>query len=185
MGSLKNHILIAMSHMSDPYFGKSVILICEHSKEGAMGLIINRPFQEPNLKKLFADIYSGNDDILKIVPKVYFGGPVMIERGIVLHSTEHSIDGTLNISSDFSITSHKEILEDISEGIGPKQFKLYLGHAGWSAGQLEQEIERGDWLLQSTTHDFVFNVPEKYMWTQANKTFGIDTTQITGVGGLA
>ena len=79
----------------------------------------------------------------------------------------------------------KEILEDISEGKGPKQYKLYLGHAGWSAGQLEQEIERGDWLLQSVTRDFVFNVPEKYMWTQANKTFGIDTTQITGLGGSA
>lgn len=174
-----------MPHMADPYFGKSVILLCEHSKEGAMGLIVNRPFQEPNLKKLFSDIYKSNDDILKIVPTVYFGGPVMVERGIVLHSTEHSIDGTLKISDDFSITSHKEILDDIHDGKGPKQFKLYLGHAGWSAGQLEKEIERGDWLLQATTNDFVFNVPEKYMWSQATKAFGIDVTQITGLGGSA
>jgi putative transcriptional regulator len=185
MGSLQNNILIAMPHMVDPYFGKSVILICEHSVDGAMGLIINRPFQEPNLKKLFSEISKESEEILGIIPTVYFGGPVMIERGIVLHSTEHISEGTMTISSDFAITSHRDILDDISKGKGPNKFKLHLGHAGWSAGQLEREIEKGDWLLQSTTSDFVFNVPEKYMWNQAAKTLGIDTTQITGLGGSA
>ncbi len=100
MSSLKNHILIAMPHMADPYFGKSVIYICEHTKDGAMGIVINRPFQEPDLKKLFTEIYEDQDDLLKIVPTIHFGGPVMIERGIILHSTDHKIEGTVKISKD-------------------------------------------------------------------------------------
>jgi putative transcriptional regulator len=185
MSSLKNHILIAMPHMQDPYFARSVVFICEHTKEGAMGLIINRPFHEPDLEKLFSEFYEDTQDILKIVPKVYFGGPVMVERGIVLHSASHYTTGTIKLSDEFAITSHKTILENISRNEGPEQYKLMLGHAGWTANQLEREIENGDWLLQSTTLDFVFNMPEDLMWKHAASAFGIDTTQIAGSGGLA
>jgi len=185
MSSLKNHILIAMPHMQDPYFAQAVVFICEHTKDGAMGLIINRPFHEPDLKKLFTELYDDTQDILKIVPKVYFGGPVLLERGIVLHSASHSTTGTIKISEDFAITSHKTILENINRDAGPRQYKLMLGHAGWTANQLEREIENGDWLLQSTTSDFVFNMPEDMMWKHAAGMFGIDTSQISGVGGRA
>ena len=185
MSSLKNHILISMPHMQDPYFGKTVILICEHTKDGAMGLIINRPFQEPDMKDLFSEIYQETENIFKVVPTIYFGGPVMIERGIVLHSSEYKRKGTVAVSENFALTSHKFILQDIRSGEAPESYKLVLGHAGWTRGQLEKEIEHSDWLLQQTSKDFVFNTPDDIMWNQAAKTLGIQTTQITGVGGVA
>ena len=185
MNSLQNHILIAMPHMADPYFGKSVVYICEHNQEGAMGLVINRAFVEPDLKKLFTEIYEDNENILKIVPTVHFGGPVMIERGIVLHSTDHTVDESINITDEIAMTSHRDILSDISKKKGPATYKLFLGHSGWTGGQLEKEIERGDWLLQTTTPDFIFKVPEKYMWSQAARTLGIDTFDSTGLSGQA
>lgn len=185
MKTLKNHILIAMPHMQDPYFSHTVVLICEHTEDGAMGLIINRPFEDPDLKELFTEIYAENEDLLKIVPRVYFGGPVMVERGIVLHSGSYSATGTMTISDTFSLTSHRDILRDINKNNGPEQFKLMLGHVGWAPGQMEGEIERGDWLLQNVTHDFVFNIPENMMWKHAARALGIETNEIAGVGGQA
>lgn len=185
MGSLKNHILIAMPHLQDPYFGQAVVFIAEHTKEGAMGLIVNKPFEDPELKQLFTDIFEDKQNLLKVVSKVFFGGPVMVERGILLHSGNYSTDGTLTVTQDFGITSHKSILEDIANGKGPEYFKLMLGHAGWSAGQLEKEIEDGDWLLQETTTDFIFKSPSKAMWRLAAGSFGVDIASTTGLGGQA
>jgi len=171
--------------MADPYFGKAVVYICEHTKDGAMGLVINRPFMETDLKKLFTEIYEDNENILKIVPTVHFGGPVMIERGIVLHSTDHTIKESVNITDKIAMSSHRDMLGDISMKKGPADYKLFLGHSGWGGGQLEKEIERGDWLLQNTTPDFIFNVPEKYMWGQAARTLGVETNDSAGVSGQA
>jgi putative transcriptional regulator len=185
MNSLQNHILIAMPHMVDPYFGKAVVYICEHTKEGAMGLVINRPFMEPDLKKLFTEIYEDNENILKIVPTVHFGGPVMIERGIVLHTTDHTVKSSVKITEKVAMTSHRDILSNISKKKGPSSFKLFLGHSGWTAGQLEKEIERGDWLLQTITPDFIFNVPEKFMWSQAARTLGLEIPDSTVLSGHA
>ena len=185
MNSLQNHILIAMPHMVDPYFGKAVVYICEHTKEGAMGLVINRPFIEPDLKKLFTEIYEDNENILKIVPTVHFGGPVMIERGIVLHTTDHTVKSSVKITEKVAMTSHRDILSNISKKKGPSSFKLFLGHSGWTAGQLEKEIERGDWLLQTITPDFIFNVPEKFMWSQAARTLGLEIPDSTVLSGHA
>jgi putative transcriptional regulator len=185
MNSLQNHILIAMPHMVDPYFGKAVVYICEHTKEGAMGLVINRPFMEPDLKKLFTEIYEDNENILKIVPIVHFGGPVMIERGIVLHTTDHAVKSSIKITEKVAMTSHRDILSDISKKKGPNSFKLFLGHSGWTAGQLEKEIERGDWLLQNITPDFIFDVPDNFMWSQAARTLGLEMPDSTGLSGHA
>lgn len=171
--------------MADPYFGRSVVYICEHTKDGAMGLVINRPFIEPDLKKLFTEIYEDNENILKIVPKVHFGGPVMIERGIILHSTDHTVSGSIKITDETAMTSHRDILNDISKKTGPTNYKLFLGHSSWGPGQLEKEIDRGDWLLQDTTPDFIFNVPEKYMWGQAARTLGVETNDSAGLSGYA
>jgi putative transcriptional regulator len=89
------------------------------------------------------------------------------------------------VSEDFALTSHKFILQDIHSGEAPESYKLVLGHAGWTRGQLEKEIEHSDWLLQQTSKDFVFNTPDDIMWNQAAKALGVQTTQITGVGGVA
>ena len=174
-----------MPHMRDPYFGRAVILICEHNADGALGFIVNKPFETPELKEMFEDFFPENDDILKLVPEVYFGGPVMVERGIVLHSSEYRVKSTIKIGDKFSLTSNKDIIQDIADGKGPKQFKLMLGHSGWAKYQLEAEIENGDWLLQNTTSDFVFHTDEKFMWDVAAKSFGIDLSGFSGLGGSA
>ena len=185
MGSLENHILISMPHLQDPYFNKSIILICEHSNDGALGLIINKTFEKPQLKMLFNNIDNENDDILKIAPKLFFGGPVLIERGILLHSNSYNSKDSIKISDQFSITSSKKILKNINNSNSSKNYKLMLGHAGWTSGQLEKEIENGDWLMQSTSIDFVFNTNESKMWQIAAKSFGVELSEISGFGGSA
>ncbi len=184
MASLQNHILISMPHMQDPFFASSVVFICEHSKEGAMGLIINKRFQQPDLMDLFEKLTVGEDNLLEAVPEIYFGGPVLLERGIVLHPGSFESEGTVKISDDFAITSQKHILSELRKNDGIS-YKLMLGHSGWGAGQLEREIENGDWLLQSTTTDFVFNIPEEQMWKQAAGSLGMDLGHSSGIGGHA
>ncbi len=185
MGSLKNHILIAMPHLQDPYFARSIVFLAEHNADGAMGLIVNKPFKELELKQLFTDIFNDQENLLEIVPEVFFGGPVMVERGILLHSGIYTTDGTLTVSQDFGITSNKSILEDIAGELGPEYYKLMLGHAGWGPGQLEKEIENGDWLLQEATTSLIFHTPAKAMWGKASQAFGIDLSSTTGISGQA
>ncbi|MFH1853498.1 MAG: YqgE/AlgH family protein [Candidatus Neomarinimicrobiota bacterium] len=185
MGSLKNNILISMPHMTDPYFGRSVVYLCEHSADGAMGLVINKPLGDADLKEIFSPEASAENDFLTAVPKVYFGGPVMLERGIVLHSADYQIDGTMAISDQLCITSSKEIIRDIKNSRGPRRYRLMLGHAGWDKNQLEREIENGDWLVQSTGPDFIFDTLDRDKWNAAARSFGIETSQLTGLGGLA
>ena len=171
--------------MQDLYFNRSVIFMCELNKKGAMGLIINKLFKDPTLKKIFDNFYDKKNKILNAVDQIYFGGPVMVERGIVLHSGNYNSNDSIKISNDFFISKHKKTLEDISAKRGPELNRLLLGHAGWNAGQLEREIENGDWLVQETTPDFVFNMPEGQMWEAAICSFGINIADFSSLGGQA
>lgn len=185
MSSLKNHILISMPHLQDPYFGQSVVYICEHTNEGAMGLVTNHPFPKGDLGKIFSSMSTGGKNLLDLVPSVYLGGPVMIDRGIVLHRPENQVEGTVVISDQFAITSHRGILDKMSKLKDTTDYKLMLGHAGWSAGQLESEIESGDWLLQETDPDLIFKTPSEKMWTFATRSLGFDISSIGISGGDA
>ena len=109
---------------------------------------------------------------------------MLIERAIILHTTDYKSDGTVRISDEFAITSQKTILKELQYQSIP-HYKLILGHAGWSSGQLEREIENGDWLLQSTTRDFVFKVPADQMRRQAVGSIGVDLDPVSGIGGQA
>ena len=170
--------------MTDPLFSKSVVYICEHNQQGAMGIIINKKFKTPELKDIFDKLYIGDDAIHSFVNDIYFGGPVLLEKGIVLHDASHISNGTIALSKTISITSKQDILKELQlkEDI---PFKLMLGHSGWSPGQLELEIENGDWLMQSTTADFIFNVQPEQMWEQAAGSLGIDLGPSIGMGGQA
>jgi putative transcriptional regulator len=174
-----------MPHMQDPYFNRSVLFMCEHDKDGAMGLIVNKPFKDPTLKQLFETFYDDSNEILNSVEQVYFGGPVLVERGIVLHSGEYNFKDSIKISKDFFISSHKKTLEDILAKKGPKLNRLLLGHAGWTSGQLEREIENGDWLVQETNPNFIFNMPVDKMWEVAISSFSIDIADFSTFGGQA
>lgn len=173
-----------MPHMKDPFFGRSVVYISKHNTNGAMGFIINKPFGETD-EEFMKSLYIDEDNLLSIVPTVYFGGPVSVERGVILHTSDYTSRETIKISEDFSITSSKNTLRDIHSREGPKEFRLMLGYAGWLGGQLEREIKNGDWLMQSTNIEFIFRTPDELKWEYAAESLGIKTFEISGLGGIA
>ncbi len=183
MSSMKGHILISMPHMTDPYFGRALVFICEHDETGTMGLIINKSFEDESIKKIFPTLIVNDDAISDVISPIYFGGPVALEQGFILHSPDYLTDETLQIGENFCLTSNAVVIEAIKAGDGPHHFKMMLGYAGWSAGQLELEIENGDWLFQEVTPEFVFNGNEAEKWLSATQSFGIDMAPATG--GLA
>ena len=184
MGSLKNQILISMPHMNDPFFSKSVVYICEHGNGGAMGMIINKNLDAPELRGIFDEIFKVEKSFNTIKSSTFFGGPVLLEKGIILHHSDYLSPKSISISKSVSLTSDKGALEDLKRE-EKVPFKLLLGHAGWSAGQLEREIENGDWLIQSTTSDFIFNLPANQMWEYAAKSIGLDINSSLGTSGQA
>jgi putative transcriptional regulator len=176
--SLTNQFLIAMPALSDPNFHGTVTYICEHSDQGAMGIVINRPL----------DITLG--EVLKhmnIEPRgtaiarrpVYMGGPVQTDRGFVLHHPVGQWDSMLNISDTLGITTSKDILEDIASGSGPKQNLVALGYAGWGAGQLEQELADNVWLCGPADNSIIFDTPWQQRLGAAAALMGIDLNQLS------
>lgn len=184
MGSLKNKILISMPHMIDPYFSKSVIYICEHNMDGGMGLMINKQFKPNDIIDVFDKLSIGDNKISELTSKLFFGGPVLLDRGIVLHNKDYKTKETINISDNFSITSQKDVLTELKNK-PDTPFKLILGHCGWASGQLEKEIENGDWLIQSTTEDFIFRIKPEEMWQHAARSLGLNVSLSTGISGQA
>ena len=156
--------------MIDPVFSKSVIYICAHHKKGAMGLIINKKIKNHN-KNLVN--YKDIELDPKLYSTLYFGGPVSMKNGIVLHHKTDRNSDVLTVTDTIAVTNKKKILEKIIKKKNTA-FKLILGHCGWVPNQLEQEIERGDWLIQNTTDDFVFNFPSEQMWEHATFSLGVD-----------
>ena len=184
VGSLKNQILISMPHMNDPFFSKSVVYICEHGNSGAMGMIVNKNLDAPELREIFDKFFKVEKPFNMVKSNTFFGGPVLLEKGIILHHSDYSSPKSISISKSVSLTSDKGALEDLKRE-EKVPFKLMLGHAGWSAGQLEREIENGDWLIQSTTSDFIFNLPPNQMWEYAARSIGLDIDSSLGTPGQA
>lgn len=182
VGSFANQFLIAMPGMMDDNFAGAVVYICDHTSNGAMGLVVNRP-TDINLATLFDKI----DLKLEIKPKagkpVYFGGPVQTDRGFVLHEqseAEHTshYSSSLRIPSGLAMTTSKDILQEVAAGNGPQRFLMTLGYAGWSAGQLEDEIARNGWLnIPAPTEELVhiiFDTPDEYKYENVLGLLGVD-----------
>lgn len=183
--NLCGKLLIAMPSMSDPRFEKSVVYMCAHSDDGAMGLIVNKPMPDVALadllKQLSIDGAGHGDDV-----PVYFGGPVEVGRGFILHSSEYQQDDhTLTVDEQFSMTATRDVLRDIADGSGPKAQLLALGYAGWGAGQLEDEIQQNGWLSCDATTDVVFDQPSGEKWTAALKVLGVDALTLSATAGRA
>ncbi len=183
---LVGQLLIAMPGMGDQRFERTVIFLCAHSAEGAMGLIVNKP--APELR--FADLLEQ----LKIpavvagMPetRVHFGGPVEHGRGFVLHSADYEIDGaSLKVSPDFAMTATVEILRDIAKGAGPERSLLALGYSGWGPGQLEAEIQGNGWLTAVAEPDLVFGNRDARKWEAALRSLSIDPRLLSAEGGRA
>lgn len=192
-GYLDGQLLIAMPSMSDERFAQTVIYVCAHSHEGAMGLVLNKP----NTKITFPDLLER----LEILPgdketqlkfngieeiSIHAGGPVETGRGFVLHSPDYYVtDTTFSISGDICLTATVDILKAIATGDGPEHAILALGYAGWTAGQLEGEIHANGWLHAPATPELVFSGDDTSMYDQALAAIGVDPLQLVSDAGHA
>ena len=191
-GYLDGQLLIAMPSMGDPRFSRSVIYLCAHSSEGAMGIIINQ--RAPNIS--FAEL----SEQLKIVPSedrislpsalnamdVYLGGPVETGRGFVLHSADYfKADSTLPINDSVCLTATIDILRDIAKGSGPAKALLALGYAGWAPGQLEDEIQSNGWLNCPADPELVFDAAIDRKYNRALDRLGVDPIRLVNDSGHA
>jgi putative transcriptional regulator len=183
--NLTNQFLIAMPSMVDPTFSGTVVYLCDHTERGALGLVINRP-TDIDLKSLFNRI----DLKLEIEPllhlPVYFGGPVQTERGFVLHEpTGSQYTSSMAVPGGLEMTTSKDVLEAVAHGNGPSRFLLTLGHAGWGAGQLEEEIAKNGWLTVQASPDIIFDVPAEQRLEAALALLGVSLSMLSGEAGHA
>lgn len=182
---LTGQLLIAMPGMSDPRFDQSVILLCAHSAEGAMGLIVNKPSSEVRFSDLLDQLSIPGDLDSHALP-VHIGGPVEHGRGFVLHSDDYSSEGSTIMPLDgFGMTATLDILEDIASGTGPQRAILALGYAGWGPGQLEDEIAANGWLTCDTTAELVFGTPDDKKWSAALNSIGVNAAVLSPTSGRA
>ncbi|MCV2889398.1 YqgE/AlgH family protein [Ruegeria aquimaris] len=182
---LTGKLLIAMPGMGDPRFDRSVIFMCSHDTDGAMGLIVNKP-ADLRLAELLEQMDLACKDPAVAKSPVRFGGPVETGRGFVLHSSDYAANlHSLKVSDGFSMTATLDILEDIANGRGPARKALMLGYSGWGPGQLEAEISDNGWLTADADSDLVFNTPDGDKWEAALKTLGIDALLLSASAGHA
>ena len=185
---LADHFLIAMPSMLDPVFGGTVVYLCEHNPSGALGVIINKP-TDMTLDVLFERIdlkleirQDGPPD--KLQP-IMFGGPVQVERGFVLHAPYQQFSSTMTVTDQVALTTSKDVLEAVAAGDGPPQMLVTLGCAGWSAGQLEQEIAHNGWLTVKADPSIMFDLPAAERFSAAMKLLGFDPLMLSGDVGHA
>ncbi len=190
---LANQFLIAMPGMVDDNFAGTVVYLCDHTASGAMGLVINRPTDVD-----LATVFDKVDLKLEIQPKahepVYFGGPVQTDRGFVLHEQnqgEHTThyNSSLRIPGGLAMTTSKDVLEEVAAGHGPSRFLMTLGYAGWSAGQLEDEIASNGWLnVPASTEEMahiIFDTPDEYKYQNVLALLGIEQSFLSTSAGHA
>ena len=183
-GYLAGQMLVATPVIDSGCFQKSVVYIFSHNAEGAMGIIINQPLELINYAALIEGMDLPKEAAERNIP-VYFGGPVERARGFIVHSTDYLRDFTLASNGDLAVTSSSTILSDIVSGNGPKQAALVVGFAGWSAGQLEAEIEQNSWISVPATSELMFNTENELKWATASKSLGIDMAFFSTVVGHA
>ena len=182
--SLANHFLVAMPGLLDPNFSHAIIYICDHSSEGAMGLVINNPMEIP-LSQIFEQFEISYSSKVGEAP-LMSGGPVQVARGFVLHRpVRRQWEATLPISSDISLTSSRDIIADIAGEQGPSDLLVTLGYAGWGPGQLEEELANNAWLTVPGDADIIFNVPCEQRANAAAAKIGIDLSLLSSNAGHA
>jgi putative transcriptional regulator len=182
--SLTNHFLIAMPGLKDPNFSRTVTYVCEHTEQGAMGIVINRPMDirlGEVLEQLEISVHAnGVEDV-----QVYLGGPVQTDRGFVIHDGPAEFDSTLAVTPDIRVTTSRDVLEAIADGRGPTQRLVALGYAGWGAGQLEEELSANAWLSGPADTDIIFSRAPGERWLAAAHLLGIDMNLLSGEAGHA
>jgi putative transcriptional regulator len=173
-----------MPAMADPNFKGTVTYLCEHSDQGALGVVVNRA-TDLTMATLFHQIEVTPNDAAIAARKVHFGGPVSVEHGFVLHRSHGSWGSSIIVSDELSLTTSKDILEALAIGNGPPDWMLTLGYAGWGAGQLEEEIVANAWLTVEADADLLFDTPTDALFDVAMQRLGISKFALSNVAGHA
>ena len=186
--NLTNQFLIAMPGMGDDAFSGAVIYLCEHTENGALGLVINKPI-DIKLSTLFQKVELSLDSPALADQPVFYGGPVQTERGFVLHERQGEqkspYSSTLSIPGGLEMTTSKDVLEALSAGAGPKRLLVTLGYSGWAAGQLEEELGRNGWLTVDATPEIIFDTPIEQRYARAVALLGFDPRMLSQEAGHA
>lgn len=182
--SFTNHFLIAMPSMTDPYFTRTLTLICEHNEHGALGIVVNRPI-DLTLESLLGKIDISISGSPYAEMAVHFGGPVQVDRGFVLHQPVGNWQSTLKIQENLGLTTSKDILEAVGNGEGPPNILVTLGYAGWGPGQLELEMKQNSWLTLPADPEILFHTPPEQRLNAAMKHLGINIIHLSGEAGHA
>jgi putative transcriptional regulator len=182
--SLAGSLLVAMPQMSDPRFERAVIFMCAHNEEGAMGLVVNKLFDQLSFSDLLDQLEIPSGPRTQQI-RVHAGGPVEAGRGFVLHSDDYLHEGTMPVESGFALTATTDILRAIADGQGPRTSILALGYAGWGPGQLEQEFVANGWLHVPADPDLVFGADLEHKWLLALNKLGVSPSVLSSQAGHA
>ena len=185
-GYLTGQLLLAMPTMRDPRFTRSVIYICAHNADGAIGLVVNRLVGSIEFSHLIEqlDVNLGETGLVTN-PPVHFGGPVDTDRGFVLHSADYRSDETLDIDTAFGLTATIDIVRTIAAGSGPENHLVALGYAGWGPGQLDSEIQENAWLNIEADNALVFDTDLDSKWDRALAKLGVNSALLSTEAGRA
>ena len=185
LSTLKNHFLIAMPALVDPYFKHSVVYLCEHDEKGAMGFIINFPVKL-TLQELLqnVEIISHQPDP-PLLDHVFLGGPLELERGFVLHSPLADNSQSTQLNEQLMMSNSNAILATLGTENAPEKYIVTLGYASWDSGQLEEEIKNNQWLTIKSENDIIFNTPTDQRWKESLHRLGINPEQLTSSAGHA
>jgi putative transcriptional regulator len=181
---LTGQLLIAMPNMRDPRFARTVIYVCAHNADGAMGLVVNRLVGSVTFPDLLSQLGIDTEATIEEI-RVHFGGPVESGRGFVLHSGEYHHASTLQVAEQMALTATIDILQDIAKGCGPQRSLLALGYAGWGPGQLDSEIQSNGWLNVAADDQLVFDENLADKWERAIGKLGVDPALLSSDAGHA
>ena len=184
MNWLTNQFLVAMPSMSDSIFERTVVLVCMHDEDGALGIVVNR-ITELLLEDILKELDLDSNEHPETKSPVHFGGPCQVERGLVLHDASKSWASTILVGNNLGLTMSKDVLEAISENRGPDFFLPVLGFAGWESEQLEDEMRNNMWLSAPADSSIIFDTPIQDRWHKAASLVGIDIDTISSVAGHA
>ncbi len=181
---LTGQILIAMPAMRDARFAQTVIFVCAHTAEGAMGVVLNRPRRNPKFGDLLKQLGVAPHPPKRLM-QMGAGGPVDDNRGFVLHSPDWSAEGSMEVDGNYVLTANLEVLSAIANGGGPERGILLLGYAGWEAGQLDEEIRQNAWLSAPPDEAIVYDSEHGTKWQRALAKLRIDPGMLSGAAGRA
>ncbi|MEJ0047612.1 MAG: YqgE/AlgH family protein [Rhodospirillales bacterium] len=183
-GLLTGQLLIAMPAMNTPHFAQTVIYMCAHTPEGAMGIVVNRPITRPSFDDLLEQL-----EVLPAPPRrrveLFRGGPVDSARGFVLHTSDWTGEGSLQVNEEVALTASLDVLKAIADGGGPARGLLALGYAGWGPGQLDREFQENAWLSAPATLDLLFDSDYETKWRRAMAILKVDPLLLSGTAGHA